>query len=237
MDATAPAHASDPTTGHALVELVGVMDRLRRECPWKAGQTHRSLARYLLEETHEVLEALDTDDPALLREELGDLLLQVYFHAAIAAERSDATAFTVDDVAADLTAKLVRRNPHVFAPAGADGDAPLDAAAVNEAWEAVKATEKTRTDPTDGLPRRCPRCSGRTRCSTGRRGPVRRWTWPPRRVRRRPGRDRRPPARARRRGARGRRRPRAGAARRRAGAALMTPRPVGPVRRLLPAPA
>lgn len=144
--------APDLVTGHALVELVGVMDRLRRECPWKAAQTHRSLARYLLEETHEVLEALDTDDPALLREELGDLLLQVYFHAAIAAERNDATAFTIDDVAADLTAKLVRRNPHVFAPTGADGDAPLDAAAVNEAWEAVKATEKTRTDPTDGLP-------------------------------------------------------------------------------------
>ncbi|MDQ1104555.1 XTP/dITP diphosphohydrolase [Nocardioides zeae] len=148
--------APEPAAGHALVELVGVMARLRRECPWKAGQTHRSLARYLLEETHEVLEALDTDDATLLREELGDLLLQVYFHAAIAAERTDATAFTIDDVAADLTAKLVRRNPHVFAadPAAGPGDgtSPLDAAAVNEAWEAVKATEKTRTDPTDGLP-------------------------------------------------------------------------------------
>ena len=155
MDARpAPELAPDPTSelaaGHALVDLVGVMARLRRECPWKAEQTHRSLARYLLEEAHEVLEALDTDDPALLREELGDLLLQIYFHAAIAAERTDATAFTIDDVAADLTAKLVRRNPHVFADDPADG--PIDAAAVNERWEAVKATEKTRTDPTDGLP-------------------------------------------------------------------------------------
>ncbi|NEN78926.1 MazG family protein [Nocardioides zeae] len=128
------------------------MARLRRECPWKAEQTHRSLARYLLEEAHEVLEALDTGDAALLREELGDLLLQVYFHAAIAAERTDATAFTIDDVAADLTAKLVRRNPHVFGADRTADDQPLDAAAVNEAWEAVKATEKTRTDPTDGLP-------------------------------------------------------------------------------------
>ncbi|HEY1135331.1 MAG TPA: MazG nucleotide pyrophosphohydrolase domain-containing protein, partial [Nocardioides sp.] len=144
-----------PPPGHALVELVGVMARLRRECPWKAEQTHRSLARYLLEEAHEVLEALDTGDAALLREELGDLLLQIYFHAAVAAERDDGTGFTIDDVAADLTAKLVRRNPHVFAaPAAspAPGGRQLDAAAVNEAWEAVKATEKDRSDPTDGLP-------------------------------------------------------------------------------------
>lgn len=125
------------------------MRRLRAECPWKAAQTHRSLARYLLEEAHEVLEALDTEDTVLLREELGDLLLQVCFHAAVAAERGE---FTLDDVAADLTAKLVRRNPHVFGPGAAAGGPELDAAAVNEAWEAVKATEKQRTRLDDGLP-------------------------------------------------------------------------------------
>ena len=91
------------------------MRRLRVECSWKAGQTHRSLARYLLEETHETLEAIDTGDAALLREELGDLLLQVYFHAVIAEEAGE---FTIDDVAADIIAKMRRRNPHVFADAG-----------------------------------------------------------------------------------------------------------------------
>ena len=105
-------------TGQPLVELTAVMARLRAECAWKAGQTHRSLARYLLEETHETLEAIDSGDSEHLREELGDLLLQVWFHAVIAAEDG---AFTIDDVAADLIAKLVRRNPHVFGadPAGA----------------------------------------------------------------------------------------------------------------------
>lgn len=129
-----------------LLALVEVMRRLRAECPWKAEQTHSSLARYLLEESHEVLEALDTGDTVLLREELGDLLLQIYFHAAIAAERGE---FTIDDVASDLTAKLVRRNPHVFGASG--GDAPTSAE-VNEAWEAVKATEKQRSHPDEGLP-------------------------------------------------------------------------------------
>src|SRR6478735_8523842 len=70
-------------SGEPLLEFLEVMRRLRAECSWKAGQTHRSLARYLLEETHETLEAIDTGDAGLLREELGDLLLQVYFHAVI----------------------------------------------------------------------------------------------------------------------------------------------------------
>ena len=126
------------------------MARLRAECAWKAGQTHRSLARYLLEETHETLEAIDTGDTtgdwAHLREELGDLLLQVWFHAVIAAESG---AFTIDDVAADLIAKLVRRNPHVFADEATERP---DAATVNEVWEAIKATEKKRTSVFDGLP-------------------------------------------------------------------------------------
>ena len=156
--------SDSPSTesGQPLVELTEVMARLRAECAWKAGQTHRSLARYLLEETHETLEAIDTDDAAHLREELGDLLLQVWFHAVIAAESG---AFTIDDVAADLIAKLVRRNPHVFASgdaaegagaagARAAGEAAerLDAATVNEVWEAIKASEKQRTSVFDGLP-------------------------------------------------------------------------------------
>ena len=127
-----------------LLEFLAVMRRLRAECPWKAAQTHRSLARYLLEETHETLEALDTGDTAHLREELGDLLLQIYFHAVIAEERGD---FTIGDVARDITDKMHRRNPHVF------GDAPPgDAAAINEAWEAIKAQEKSRSSVSEGLP-------------------------------------------------------------------------------------
>src|SRR5688572_26178757 len=121
-----------------LLELVEVMRRLRAECPWKAGQTHESLVRYLLEETYEVVEAIETGDRAHLREELGDLLLQVYFHAAIAAEEGE---YDVQDVAADLVAKLVRRNPHVFGPQATPG---LSAEEVNEAWESVKADEKQR---------------------------------------------------------------------------------------------
>lgn len=131
-----------------VLELVEVMRRLRAECPWKAGQTHESLTRYLLEETYEVVEAIESGDRAHLREELGDLLLQVYFHAAIAAEAGE---YDIQDVAADLTAKLVRRNPHVFSGAAAG-----TADEVNETWEAVKATEKQRTSPTEGIPEELP---------------------------------------------------------------------------------
>jgi XTP/dITP diphosphohydrolase len=129
-------------------ELLAVMRQLRAECDWKAAQTHRSLARYLLEETHETLDAIDTGDAtgdwSHLREELGDLLLQVYFHAVVAEQ---AGAFDFDDVAADIVAKLRRRNPHVFGSATATG--PV---AVNELWEQVKAAEKPRGSVTDGLP-------------------------------------------------------------------------------------
>ncbi len=132
------------TSGESLLEFLEVMRRLRAECSWKAGQTHRSLARYLLEETHETLEAIDTGDAVHLREELGDLLLQVYFHAVIAEEAGE---FTIDDVAADITAKMRRRNPHVFADA--PGGTPAE---INEAWEAIKAGEKRRESVTDGIP-------------------------------------------------------------------------------------
>ncbi len=126
------------------------MRRLRAECAWKRGQTHRSLARYLLEETHETLEAIDTGDADHLREELGDLLLQVYFHAVIAEESGE---FTLDDVARDITEKMYRRNPHVFGPESA---APETAAEINEVWEAIKASEKQRTSVTEGLPTTLP---------------------------------------------------------------------------------
>ncbi len=128
---------------------VEVMDRLRSPggCPWDAEQTHESLARYLLEETYELLEAIDTGDPALLREELGDVLLQVLFHARLAEELPQEQRFSIADVAGELGDKLIRRHPHVFA----GGDAS-DAATVNERWEAEKAVEKRRTSAVDGVP-------------------------------------------------------------------------------------
>ncbi len=132
-----------------VLRAVAVMDRLRSPggCPWDAAQTHRSLAKYLLEETYETLEAIETDDMALLREELGDLLLQVLFHARLAEELPAAQRFGIDDVAGDLVAKLVHRHPHVFA------DVPVaDAAEVNENWERLKAAEKGRDSAVDGVP-------------------------------------------------------------------------------------
>jgi XTP/dITP diphosphohydrolase len=136
-----------------LGEFLEVMRLLRRECAWKQEQTHRSLARYLLEETHETLEAIDTGDVGHLREELGDLLLQVWFHAVIAEEAGE---FTLDDVVGDIIDKMRRRNPHVFGPDGervATASAMGDSAAsVNEVWESIKATEKQRTSVSEGLP-------------------------------------------------------------------------------------
>lgn len=129
----------------ALLDLVEVMDRLRRECPWDQEQTHRSLAKYLLEEAYEVLEAIDTGDRDHLREELGDLLLQVYFHARIAAEDPD--GFDVDDVARGIADKLVYRHPHVFA-----GLEVADADEVEANWETLKAEEKKRSSPVEGVP-------------------------------------------------------------------------------------
>ncbi len=141
---------AERVTGERLLEFVEVMETLRAQCSWKRSQTHRSLARYLVEETHEVLEAIDDGDSSgdweHLREELGDLLLQVYFHAIIAAESG---AFTIDDVAGDIITKMRRRNPHVF---GTDSTSELDPQSVNELWEAVKAAEKQRGSVTDGLP-------------------------------------------------------------------------------------
>jgi len=133
-----------------LLELVEVMARLRRECAWKAGQTHLSLARYLLEETYETLEAIEAGDDDHLREELGDLLLQVLFHAVIAQEQG---RFDIDDVAGDLVVKLRRRNPHVFDP---DSSSATDAEAIDEQWERIKAEEKQRSGLMEGVPDELP---------------------------------------------------------------------------------
>ncbi|MFL6132535.1 MAG: MazG family protein [Nocardioidaceae bacterium] len=138
-------HASYDVPGARLLDLVTVMDRLRTDCPWDREQTHRSLARYLLEETYETLEAIESDDYTHLREELGDLLLQVYFHARIAEEEPE--GFSIDDVAGGIVDKLVHRHPHVFAG--------LDVADVDEVernWESLKATEKSRASVLDGIP-------------------------------------------------------------------------------------
>jgi XTP/dITP diphosphohydrolase len=146
-------HASYDVPGARLLDLVRVMDRLRNECPWDREQTHRSLARHLLEETYETLEAIESEDYAHLREELGDLLLQVYFHARVAAEAGE-RGFTIDDVAGGIVDKLVHRHPHVFARA-ADAD-PVTRTDVESSWEALKAQEKGRGSVLDGVPMALP---------------------------------------------------------------------------------
>jgi len=128
---------TDDRPGAALLRLVEVMDTLRVSCPWDARQTHESLAPHLLEECYEALEALEGGDPAALRDELGDVLLQVVFHARIAAEATDGTGYTIDDVAEGIVAKLIRRHPHVFADVIVSG--PEE---VKRNWDAIKAAER-----------------------------------------------------------------------------------------------
>ncbi|HET7013942.1 MAG TPA: MazG family protein [Streptosporangiaceae bacterium] len=134
--------------GAAVLELIKVQGRLRRECPWDAKQTHESLAPYLLEETYETLDSLDRGDLAELRGELGDVLLQVVFHAGVASERTDGTGFDIDDVARGIAEKLVRRHPHVF------GDVEVSGAdEVRRNWDAIKAVERAeRAAAGDGSP-------------------------------------------------------------------------------------
>ncbi|MEP6797537.1 MAG: MazG family protein, partial [Lapillicoccus sp.] len=135
--------------GARLLDLVAVMDRLRSPggCPWDAEQTHTSLVPYLVEEAHEAVEAIESGDRAHMVEELGDVLLQVAFHARVAQEHGS-DPFDIDDVAAGIVAKLVRRHPHVFADSGPDPDAAddtaagPDAAAVEVSWESIKDAEK-----------------------------------------------------------------------------------------------
>ena len=126
-----------------LERLVDVMARLRHECPWDAQQTHRSLVQYLVEETAETIEAIEIGDQDHLREELGDLLLQVIFHAAIASEQDP--GFTVEDVAQGIADKLISRHPYVFATE----EVPSD---LHYTWEQRKAAEKGRTSALQGIP-------------------------------------------------------------------------------------
>lgn len=148
LQASGPAvevlQASVDPPGARLLDVVAVMDRLRSPggCPWDAEQTHASLMPYLLEEAYEAYAALEEGDGTALREELGDVLLQVVFHARLAQEAD--SAWSVDDVAGDLVDKLVRRHPHVFAGASADD--------LEGSWEALKQAEKGRTSVTDGVP-------------------------------------------------------------------------------------
>jgi XTP/dITP diphosphohydrolase len=153
--ATVVAGAPEPA-GARLLDVAAVMDRLRSPggCPWDAEQTHSSLRGYLLEEAHEAYDAIVDDDPVAMREELGDVLLQVAFHARVAAEAEPGRRFDVDDVAGDLVDKLVRRHPHVFGDAG-----PRDVAEVEAGWEEIKQAEKQRRSPTEGVSRSQPAAS------------------------------------------------------------------------------
>jgi len=132
-----PGAAAASPPGARLLELVAVMDRLRTECPWDAKQTHATLAPFLLEESYEAVDALESGDQAALCEELGDVLLQVAFHARVAAERTDGTGWTIDDVADGIVDKLVRRHPHVFADVSVSG---ADEVVLN--WDGIKAAER-----------------------------------------------------------------------------------------------
>lgn len=126
-----------------VARLVQVMQRLRVECPWDAEQTHRSLVQYLIEETAETVEAIESGDQDHLREELGDLLLQVVFHANIASEFED--GFSIEDIAAGVADKLISRHPYVFE----DAQVPTDLLGT---WEERKAAEKGRKSVLEGIP-------------------------------------------------------------------------------------
>jgi tetrapyrrole methylase family protein/MazG family protein len=140
-------------TGKAFEELVEIMTRLRGEngCPWDHQQTHESLKKYMIEETYEAVDAVDSGDMNHLREELGDVLLQVIFHAEIARENG---VFDIDDVVEGISSKLLRRHPHVF------GDTQVECAEeVLQRWDQIKAGEKghkTRSSILDSVPRSLP---------------------------------------------------------------------------------
>ena len=134
--------------GARLLDVVAVIDRLASPGgdPWKRAQTHQSLARFLLEECYEAYDAIEAGDLRALREELGDLLLQVVLHARMAEEQAAGDAWTIDDVAGDLVDKMVRRNPHVFAGASIE-----DIDEITENWEQIKRAEKDRESVLDGV--------------------------------------------------------------------------------------
>jgi XTP/dITP diphosphohydrolase len=139
--------------GARLIDVVSTMDRLRSPggCPWDAEQDHRSLAPYLLEEAYEAFQAIEDDDLAALRAELGDVLLQVVFHARLAEEYDEGQRWNVDDVATGLIEKLERRHPHVF------GDVTVTGAdQVNANWDAIKAAERGARPPLADVPLSAP---------------------------------------------------------------------------------
>lgn len=138
---------SEAKFGSELLRLVEVMDRLRSPggCAWDAEQTHASLIKYLLEESYEFIDAIESDDRAGMREELGDVLLQIYFHSRIAQDHPT-DPFTIDDVAGAIADKLIGRHPHVFAGLEVSGTEEII-----ENWEAIKAKEKGRTSPLHGV--------------------------------------------------------------------------------------
>jgi len=150
---TGPSDRSgEQRPGGRLLDLVAVMDRLRSPggCPWDARQTHASLVEYLVEEAYETVEAIEESDRDGMREELGDLLLQIVFHSRIAAE-DPVDPWTIDDVADGIVEKLIARHPHVF------GEATAETAEQVEAnWHAMKAREKGRDSVTDGIPAALP---------------------------------------------------------------------------------
>lgn len=138
--------ASYDLPGARLLDLVQVMDRIRAECPWSSRQTHKSLAKYGIEEAYELVEAIEDGDRTELREELGDVLLQVVFHARIAEEDEEAP-FSVDDVAGTIVDKLIHRHPHVFGD-----DTASTPEEVKAHWLRTKAVEKQRDSVTEGIP-------------------------------------------------------------------------------------
>ena len=131
-----------------LIRLREVMDKLRSPggCPWDAEQDHTSLLKYLLEESYEFIESVENNDREAMQEELGDLLLQVYFHSRMAEEDAK-QPFNIEDVAKSVADKLIRRHPHVFA-----GEVVDSSADVLENWEKQKVAEKGRTSAIDGVP-------------------------------------------------------------------------------------
>ena len=160
--ATSVVETAEPA-GAALLDAVAVMDRLRSPggCPWDAEQTHLSLLKYLVEECYELYQAVEDADRAALREELGDVLLQVLFHARVAEEGGvgpyppEAERFGIDEVAADLVRKLVDRHPHVFPSDGQAEVAPADrvhtASDQEVRWDQLKRAEKRRESSMDGV--------------------------------------------------------------------------------------
>lgn len=142
-------HGNWDLPGARLLDVVATMDRLRSPggCPWDAKQTHDTLAPYLLEEAYEAFQAIEDGDDDAIREELGDVLLQVAFHSRLAEENGPNSRWSIDDLAADLVDKLVRRHPHVFGDRAVSG-----AEEVQANWDEIKAQEKAGQSPLEAVP-------------------------------------------------------------------------------------